>query len=101
MPKKTAPKKTTKKTAPKKGRPKGAKTQPAELVDAMPSACRKCGSTNREKYWKTKVLDAAGVTHDPTPRPFNKIVLRWTRCADCGQIRIDRSHEFLPEPPRK
>ena len=89
-PKKAAANKKTMKTK-KAGRPKGAKTKKAKIVDAVPSRCPKCGSTEKEHLNKQELVNA-GVT--PAGEPFDTIVLRRTRCRSCGQMRMDRSHEF-------
>lgn len=74
------------------------------------SRCGKCGSTNRTKYYRPVVNQIAGVrcSHcnqlgaagercaacgGTFNRPFEKIVRRRTKCADCDQFRIDTSYE--------
>jgi predicted nucleic-acid-binding Zn-ribbon protein len=84
-------KRATKK-ATKRGRPAGRKSQAAEIAEASPSRCPKCGSTEREPYWKKREVEASGTTADG--HVFDTIVLRWTKCAHCRQTRVDRSHEL-------
>jgi len=81
-----------KKTAQKKkrGRPPGAKTLDRDVVDVVVSKC-KCGSTKRTPYCQSpKRLPRK---RDPHGNPCNEVVLRHTKCLDCGQARIDRSYE--------
>jgi len=77
-----------------KGRPQHAKNID-RIADVEPSRCPACGSTNRGPYVGTcLVQDYEGHTADG--RPYNRIVRRRCHCADCGQLRIDRSYEFDP-----
>lgn len=62
---------------------------------ARPTTCPACGSTNRAPYAGHKQeLDYAGEFEG---RPYNKVVWRRTRCLDCGQARLDKSHELVAE----
>lgn len=82
----------------KTGRPPGS-ANIKNTSDAEPSRCPVCGSTNRGPYLGEKnVLEYAG---EHNGKPYNRIVRRRCACADCGQTRIDCSHEFEPEAPDK
>lgn len=81
--------------AKKPGRPKGAKTQPRETVPAALSRCPRCQSTDRGPYTFARRVPHSGWT--PEGEPFSEVVFRTTRCASCGQARIDRSYEFRPD----
>lgn len=82
--------------ASKRGRPAGAKNREVDVVDAEVTRCA-CGSTNRAQYFNRRELDVEGV-HILTRKPYTKIVIRRTRCLDCGQHRDDR--EFLNQPKK-
>jgi len=75
----------------KPGRPAGSQNVTRDQAEAKPSRCKACDSTEREAYTKTDVQEFGG--QDPNGRPFTHIVRRWTRCAACGQARIDLSYE--------
>lgn len=78
----------------KKGRPKGSSNHDVDQADTAASRCR-CGSTRRSAYFNRRELDVAGV--DPqTGQPYTSIIIRRTRCEDCGQHRDDR--QFVNEP---
>jgi len=79
----------------KPGRPKGAKTKPRDVVTATPTRCKVCGSTERGPITQTKRTPHSGWT--PGGEPYTEIVRRWTSCATCGQVRIDRSYEYQPD----
>jgi len=76
-----------------KGRPKGPSEKPP-VNTVEPSRCPKCGSTERENYFGRTVQEHAGL--DPDGNPYTLIVRRRTRCARCGQVRIDRT--FVNDP---
>lgn len=61
------------------------------LVDVPSAACPKCKSTNRERYTSVRTMAIAGTLKDGTR--YTHIVWRRTRCQNCGQRRIDRTHE--------
>jgi len=82
----------------RKGRPKGARNRARDQVDAEASACRQCGSTRRTPYFNKRELPIRGI-HLVTRKPYTKIVIRRTKCQDCGQHRDDR--HFLNEPDRR
>ncbi len=78
-----------------KGRPVGA-TNVRDTADAMPSACPKCGSTKRGPYLDRHVRAYTGLMNG---QPYTHIVRRRVRCADCAQMRIDRTFENWPDGP--
>ena len=65
--------------------------EPRVVVDAEPRACPKCGSARRSGYAHVRGFDYPGVL--PSGRKYNRVVWRNCRCLDCGQVRVDRSHE--------
>ncbi len=83
-------KKATTKTQVKAGRPTGAKTQNV-VVDATKSRCPKCSSTNRTPYSHTRAVASGGRDGDGVEHTH--VVFRNTRCAKCGQARVDRTVE--------
>jgi len=79
----------------KGGRPKGRRTV-RQTAEVSPSRCPKCDSTRREAYRNPRRIEQAGIYHGTA---YTAIVLRNTRCLDCGQCRVDR--EYLNEPEEK
>lgn len=77
-----------------RGRPRGSKTTAPDVVTVTASRCRKCDSTEREAYSKTREFERSGV--DGEGRPYSHVVWRRTRCRKCGQRRVDRSYENRP-----
>lgn len=75
------------------GRPTGAKTQEHTVVDVLPAACFRCGSTKRTPYTSTETIDTHG---ERNGQHYNLVTLRRTSCQDCGQHRIERSFEYRP-----
>ena len=73
------------------GRPAGTPAERRPVVEARPSRCPNCGSTERERYTRTTWQPIAGQTSDG--EPFTHIACRWTRCSQCGQARVDRAFE--------
>jgi len=69
---------------------KAAKKKPAVTITLVASRCPVCQSERRERYFKTTTQAFAG---EYEGRRFSHIIRRWTRCLDCGQVRIDRSYE--------
>jgi hypothetical protein len=65
--------------------------KPAIVVEASPSQCPKCLSTQRTGYTQTIVQAYSGLAKDR--RPYTHIVRRRCQCLACGQHRIDRSLE--------
>lgn len=76
----------------RRGRPKGSTNASRDVVAVLPSHCRQCGSTDREAYiGKPIVREITGTVEG---RPYNKITWRRTRCANCGQARVDQTFEL-------
>lgn len=84
----------------RKGRPRGAANAQVEQADGQLTSCGKCGSTKREPYFNRRDVDVAGV-HAVTGRPYTQIVIRRTRCGDCGQARDDRHFVNAPKSAKK
>ena len=84
--------------AKKAGRPKGSTNRPAAEIDAPKSRCPSCGSTDRLPYHRTVETPYPGA--DALGNPCTHVVRRWTRCAACGQHRIDKSYELRTSPPK-
>ena len=82
----------------RKGRPKGATNRDVDQVDAPATACTKCGSTRRGPYFNRRVIEAVGVCF-LTRKPYTSIIIRRTKCEDCGQHRDDR--QLVNEPNAK
>lgn len=85
---------TTPAAGERKGRPPGSPNI-TEIVDVIPSRCRKCGCTERTPYVNAQELAHGGVTGDG--RQYTHIVWRSTRCVGCNQGRRDRVFENRPE----
>jgi hypothetical protein len=79
----------------RKGRPKGSQNRSVDQVDAPATACPKCRSTCRDAYFNRRTLNVSGVCF-VTQQPYTSIVIRRTRCGDCGQYRDDR--QLVNEP---
>jgi hypothetical protein len=60
------------------------------IVDAPPSCCPKCGSTERTDYANTTRVAYNGIHKG---REYTHVVWRSTSCLACGQRRRDRSYE--------
>lgn len=73
---------------------KATEANPAErkaaVVKVEASRCPNCGSTEREAYYGTNVVEFAGI-HDGLP--YTHIINRRTACKTCGQHRIDRTYD--------
>ena len=81
------------------GRPEGSKTQDLPTSEVVKSVCKSCGSTKREKYFGTPIeFDISG---ERNGRPYNKLIRKRTRCADCGQQRLDSFYEMVKPPKAK
>lgn len=80
------------------GRPAGSTNDTAGVVDTVVSRCPRCGSTNRAPYWG-KIERPCGVSRGGVE--YTHLVLRSTRCLDCGTQRRDRHFENRPDekPP--
>ena len=61
------------------------------IVDAPPSCCPKCGSTERTDYSNTTRVAYNGI-HEG--KEYSHVVWRTTSCKKCGQRRRDRSYEM-------
>jgi hypothetical protein len=79
----------------KKGRPRGSRNREVEQVDSPATTCPKCGSTCRDAYFNRRTLKVQGVCF-LTKQPYTSIIIRRTRCGDCGQYRDDR--QLINEP---
>jgi predicted Zn-ribbon and HTH transcriptional regulator len=79
----------------KTGRPKGTRAEPAQTVVAEPTRCPKCQSTQRDKYLSFHEQAVFGMRSGGMP--YTRIIKRRCRCANCGQVRIDKSYEFRPQ----
>lgn len=78
----------------KPGRPTGSPNVNA-IADAQPSQCPACGSSERGPFVGNPVVqEFAGLTD--RGNPYTHIIRRRCECANCGQIRIDRSFENRP-----
>lgn len=69
-------------------------------VHSYPARCPTCGSTDREPYKGTPDVHEVGGTDVATGKPFNRIVFRNTKCANCGQALRVREYQYLP-PEKK
>lgn len=82
------PKRRRKKVAAKKqGRPPGSKNMDKPVEDTYSTCCKKCGSTDREKYWNSRTVNADKVINGVK---YKKVIIHNTRCRKCGQARVDR-----------
>ncbi len=69
-------------------------------ADGVISRCPTCASTKRTNYFARQEQQIAGIRDGI---PYTHVVWRRTSCEDCGQFRIDRTHEnrpgdVVPEP---
>ena len=67
---------------------------PIVLNDVESSFCKKCLSTERTGYTAVRHFDIAGVD-SATGREFNRLTTKRTKCANCGQARLDRFREVI------
>lgn len=81
------------------GRPAGSQTTKPPVATVPTSRCVKCDSTERERYFRTEEKEIAGV--DPEGNAYTHVVWRWTRCSECGQVRVDRTYENRAKPARR
>jgi hypothetical protein len=72
------------------GRPAGKNPKPP-INSVEPSRCPSCDSTERGPYFGKTTQEVKGT--DGNGKPYDRIVRRRTRCASCGQTRIDRTFE--------
>lgn len=88
---------TKPKTTPSAEASHKAKAKPQRpIVEAMPSSCPKCRSTDRTAYSNTTEYPIAGITIDG--RQYSHVIWRTTACKACGQVRRDRSYEMRSAP---
>jgi hypothetical protein len=70
----------------KRGRPAGKHIEkPVVIVHA--SKCPKCKSARRGNYYVTRSIDYGQVVDG---REYSRVIWRYCKCLDCGQIRIDK-----------
>lgn len=67
-----------------------AKNRRADVVRVLPSACKVCGSTEREPYFNVRERAIAG---ERDGQPHTHVVWRRTRCKACTQTRDDIAYE--------
>lgn len=73
------------------GRPKGSKTR-SKTAEAYPSQCPKCFSTNRGRYYgQIREVKTEGEKNGVI---YNVVRFRRCACADCGQIRVEKSYYY-------
>jgi len=75
-------------------RPKGSK--PTRAVRVTNTRCGKCQSTKKKAIRIVKERPISGI--DDKGRPYNRMVWRRVRCANCGQqrVEIERHYEGTP-----
>ena len=74
------------------GRPKGSPNKEIATVVVQPSACPRCGSTEKRKVPGTdRDVAYAGVT--PDGQGHTHVVWKRYRCAGCGQHRVEKTFE--------
>lgn len=81
---------TTKSTK-KPGRPENSPNVERDHGEVKLSRCKKCDSTDREKYFGTPLEYPIGGVHDGLP--YTHVVRKRTKCANCGQQRMDAFYE--------
>lgn len=81
------------------GRPKGSKAGNIVWIDVVEPRCPKCDCTDRDWYGAVIVQDFEGV--DAAGKDYNQILRRRTRCASCGQIRMERSFRLTRKSRKK
>jgi hypothetical protein len=78
------------------------KQTPKPVSEGTLTRCKnkECLSTDREKYFGTPIVhEISGV--DPDGKPYNRKVMKRTRCKACGQQRLDSYFEMTDKPKRK
>lgn len=78
-----------------KGRPEGSKTADRDVVTVLPSRCVSCGSTDRDPYCNTRTVTGDGIA--PDGGRYTAVELSNTRCRHCGQCRVDRRYQYVPD----
>lgn len=74
---------------------KGVPNHQYDEVDAVASRCKRCGSTNRTRYFHTQEMELAS-GKDLLGNPATHVVWRRCKCEDCGQYRSDKTFENRP-----
>lgn len=95
MTQKTEQKSKTTSTKSKQGRPKGAKTVKKPESTGVLTRCKRCGSTDRERYTNSRTVQQSGI--GPDGEPYNQVTWKNTRCKSCTQARVDKFYELVPQ----
>lgn len=82
-------------TKSKQGRPKGAKTVKKPESTGVLTRCKRCGSTDRDRYTNPRTIQQSGI--GPDGKPYNQITWRNTCCKSCGQVRVDKFYEQIAQ----
>lgn len=78
-----------------KGRPKGSESREYDVAVGSPTRCRACGSTDRAPYLPNPtIVNSSGIS-PVDGKPYDRIVIRRTKCLGCGQHRLDKIYEQL------
>lgn len=83
----------------KAGRPEGSPNVQRDSGEVQLSRCKKCDSTDREKYFGTPTEFAIAGVKDG--KPYTHIVRKRTKCSNCGQQRLDSFYENRVVKPAK
>lgn len=75
----------------KKGRPVGSPNREVDVVQAVATSCKKCGSTQRSPYVNRRVMHVSGV--EANGKTYKTVIWRRCQCLGCGQWRDDVSRE--------
>lgn len=78
------------------------KQRPKPVSEGTLTRCKNpdCLSTDREKYFGTPIIhEITGV--DAGGKPYNRKVMKRTRCKACGQQRLDSFFEMTQKPAAK
>jgi hypothetical protein len=59
-------------TPPRRDRPKGSPNREVDVVTAVPTCCKKCGSPERSPYINRRAIDVGGVENDG--RRYRRVV---------------------------
>ena len=66
------------------------------VINHVPtSTCPTCGSSQRGAYYNCRFLEYHGT--DQNGKSYSGVWLRYCKCDDCEQIRIDKSLEYIAE----
>lgn len=75
----------------KTGRPQGSGNVKRDAGEVKLSRCKKCDSTDREKYFGTPTeFEITGIKDG---QEYTHIVRKRTKCKACGQQRLDSFYE--------